>query len=66
MSNTDGLAFPANFYDFTGEGLYRSCDIRVTKTWTFGANQVASSPIGEGLSENARNRRLEMQLRFIY
>jgi hypothetical protein len=30
------------------------------------ANQVASGPNGEGLSENASNRRLEMQLRFAF
>jgi hypothetical protein len=30
------------------------------------ANQVAGSPNGEGLSENASNRRLELQLRFTF
>ena len=30
------------------------------------ANQVAAGPNGEGFSENASNRRLELQLRFIY
>jgi len=30
------------------------------------ANQVAGGPNGEGFSENASNRRLEMQLRFVY
>jgi hypothetical protein len=30
------------------------------------ANQVAGAPNGEGFSENASNRRLELQLRFTY
>jgi hypothetical protein len=30
------------------------------------ANQVAGSPNGEGFSENASNRRLELQIRFTY
>jgi Carboxypeptidase regulatory-like domain len=30
------------------------------------ANQVAGGPNGEGFSENASNRRLEMQLKFVY
>lgn len=30
------------------------------------ANQIAGGPNGEGFSENASNRRLEMQLRFTF
>jgi hypothetical protein len=30
------------------------------------ANQLAGAPNGEGFSENASNRRLEMQLKFTY
>jgi hypothetical protein len=30
------------------------------------ANQLAGGANGEGFSENASNRRLELQLRFIY
>jgi len=30
------------------------------------ANQVAGQPNGEGFSENASNRRLEMQIRFTF
>ena len=30
------------------------------------SNQVAGSPNGEGFSENASNRRLELQIRFTY
>jgi hypothetical protein len=30
------------------------------------ANQIAGAPNGEGFSENASNRRLEMQIRFTF
>jgi hypothetical protein len=30
------------------------------------ANQLAGAPNGEGFSENASNRRLELQIRFVF